>query len=364
MIPMIDLEKDFLDIEEEVIRMTTDILKSTKYILGPHVEDFENRLAAYHDTSYAIGVASGTDALHLSLAALGIEKGDEVITTPFTFFATIESIIYQGATPVFVDVDYQTMNMDVERIEEKITEKTWAILPVHLFGLPCDMGKIMILAKKYNLFVIEDCAQSFGATFHGKKTGTFGNLGCFSFYPTKNLGSYGDGGAIITSHPEMNDQLRVLRNHGSRGNYIHETIGFNSRLDEIHAGILLIKLKRVDKLIEMRRENASLYGRFLKDRVIYPYEPEGYRHVYHQFTIRSPRRDRIMEGLRKEGISSVVYYPLPMHLQKALADLGHKRGDFPVAERVSSEVLSIPVYAGMAEEDIEKVSEAIIRCIS
>ncbi len=363
MIPMIDLEKDFLDIKEEVIHTTTEILKSTKYILGPHVKDFEKKLASFHRTLYAIGVASGTDALHLSLSSLGIKRGDKIITTPFTFFATIESIIYQGAIPVFVDIDSQTMNMNVEKIEEKITEKTKAILPVHLFGLPCNMERIMFLARKYSLFVIEDCAQSIGAAIHGKKTGSFGDLGCFRFYPSKNLGCYGDGGAIITNHSGINDTLRALRNHGSKGNYIHETIGFNSRLDEIHAGILLIKLKRIDKLIEMRRKNASLYRNLLHEHVICPHETEGYRHVYHQFTIRSPLRDRIMKRLKEEKISSVIYYPVPMHLQKALEDYEHKKGDFPVAERVSAEVLSIPVYPGMTENDIERVSKVIMKCV-
>ncbi len=360
MIPMIDLEKDFLEIKDEVIETTIKILKSTKYILGPHVKEFERKLSALHDNSCAIGVASGTDALHLSLASLGIESGDEVITTPFTFFATIECIVYQGAIPIFVDIGSDTMNIDVEKVEEKITEKTKAILPVHLFGLPCNMEKIMELANKYNLFVIEDCAQSLGATFHGKKTGSFGDTGCFSFYPTKNLGCYGDGGAIITNNHELNNKIRILRNHGSRGNYIHEKIGFNSRLDEIHAGILLIKLKRLDKLVEIRRKNASIYNTYLKDHVVCPYEPEGYKHVYHQYTIRSPHRDSIINKLRDENISSVIYYPIPMHLQKALTEYGYKKGDYPVAEKTSSEVLSIPVYPGMTENDIEKVSEVII----
>ncbi len=363
MIPMIDLKEDFLEIKDEVVDTTISILKSTRYILGPHVEKFERKLAAYHNMSFAVGVASGTDALHLSLASLNIRKGDEVITTPFTFFATIESIIYQGAVPVFVDIHEKTMNIDVEKIEEKITERTRAILPVHLFGLPCDMETIMHIAGRYNLSVVEDCAQSFGATMMGTKTGTFGNLGCFSFYPSKNLGCYGDGGAIITNDKQVQDELRALRNHGSTGNYLHEKIGFNSRLDEIHAGILLIKLKRVNSLITKRRHNASLYRSLLEDSVNCPEEPEGYRHVYHQYSIRSPFRERIMENLKKEDIASVIYYPVPMHLQKALAGYGYRSGDFPVTEKVSHEVLSIPVYPGMTEDDLNRVSEVIRRSV-
>lgn len=363
MIPMIDLQKEFLDIEDEVIQTVVKILKSTRYILGPHVEDFERKLAAYHGVLYAVGVASGTSALHLSLASFDIGKHDEVITTPFTFFATIESIIYRSAKPVFVDIDDQTLNMDIHRIEEKITERTKAIVPVHLFGLPCDMNRIGALARKHGLRVIEDCAQSYGASLDKRKTGSFGDTGCFSFYPSKNLGCYGDGGAVITNNPDVYNQIRALRNHGSTGNYVHGHIGFNSRLDEIQAGILLIKMKRVEEMNALRRKNALLYTEMLEDYVVCPRVPDGYVSSFHQFTIRSPYRDRIREALAREDIASVVYYPAPMHLQEPLKAYGYKEGDFPVAEKAAKEVLSLPVYPGMSLRDIEKVADIVKKCL-
>jgi len=243
MIPMVDLGKQFAEIREEVLDMMNQILESSQYILGPKVREFEKKMAEYSGVSHAMGVASGTDALHLAVESLGIGEGDEVITTPFTFFATAEAIIYTGARPVFVDIEPDTFNMDCNRIEERITSRTKAILPVHLFGHPCDMEKIVEIARKHNLFVIEDCAQAMGAEVKGNKVGAFGNAGCFSFYPSKNLGAYGDGGMIIMNDQNLCDGIRSLRNHGSKGSYIHDSVGFNSRLDEIQAGILLVKLK-------------------------------------------------------------------------------------------------------------------------
>ncbi|MEO5358105.1 MAG: DegT/DnrJ/EryC1/StrS family aminotransferase [Nitrospirae bacterium YQR-1] len=368
MIPMLDLKKEFLEIQDDVIGTVTEILKSTRYVLGPHVEEFEKQFAQFltateTDGLRAMGVASGTGALFLSLASIPIKRGDEVITTPFTFFATVESILYMGARPVFVDIDDETLNIDVSKIEEKITEKTRAILPVHLFGLPCDMGGIMDIARKHNLAVIEDCAQSTGAQINGKRTGTFGDAGCFSFYPSKNLGCYGDGGAVVTKNDTMYDRILSLRNHGSRGNYMHHVVGFNSRLDEIQAGVLLIKLRRLDEKNRRRRENAKLYNSLLNDVLRCPAEPDGYVHSYHQYTIRSPHRDKIKETLSKEGISSVVYYPLPMHLQEALEGQGLKRGDLPVSEKAASEVLSLPVYPEMLQEDIKRVADIIRLCL-
>ncbi len=363
MIPMLDLDKEFQDIKEEVFETVTKIFSSSRFILGPYVEEFEKKIALYHDLNYGIGLASGTDALTISLAALGIREGCEVITTPFTFFATVESIIHQNATPLFVDIDEKTLNIDPEKIEEKITEKTKAILPVHIFGLPCNMPSLMYLAKKYGLFIIEDCAQSFGASIDDIKVGTFGDLGCFSFYPSKNLGCYGDGGAVITDNIDLDYKIRSLRNHGSNGGYLHKEIGFNSRLDEIQAGILLIRLKRVERLNELRRKNASIYTSLLKDYVTCQVEPEGYKSVYNLFTIRSSQRDKIQDALKREGISSVIYYPVPMHLQEALNGYGYRKGDFPVSEKVSSEVLSLPIYPTMSEKDIERVSDVIIKCL-
>ncbi|MBM4140722.1 MAG: DegT/DnrJ/EryC1/StrS family aminotransferase [Nitrospira sp.] len=363
MIPMVDLKKQFQEIKDEVFDVLAKILESSQYILGPNVSEFEKKVADYHGVQEAVGVASGTDALHLSIDALGIGKGDEVITTPFTFFATAEAILYTGAQPVFVDVDPDTFTIDVAQLEKKITEKTKAILPVHLFGHMADMGKISDIAKKYSLKVIEDCAQSFGAELNGKKAGSFGDTGCFSFYPSKNLGGYGDGGLIILNDPVMADTIRKLRNHGSGRSYIHERIGVNSRLDEIQAGILLVKLKRIDDYNRKRRLKAALYNELLSDKVKCPVEKNGAYHVYHQYTIISQRRDEIKKQLKENGVSSVIYYPVPLHLQEALKFLGYKNGDFPVAERVAGEVLSLPMYPELEESAIIKIAEIIRKVV-
>lgn len=359
MVPMIDLKKQFADIKDEVLRSVSDILESAHYILGPRVSEFEKRVAAYHNVSEAIGVASGTDALHLAVEALGIGDGDEVITTPFTFFATAEAVIYTGATPVFVDIDPETMNIDPARIEAKITENTKAIIPVHIFGHPADMDRIMAIAEKHKLHVIEDCAQSFGADINGRKTGSFGDVGCFSFYPSKNLGAFGDAGMVTLNDADLVDRIRVLRNHGSKGSYRHESVGFNSRLDELQAGILLVKLGRIDEYNRRRHENAALYNTCLSDTVIKPVERSGMTHVYHQYTLRSSRRDTIQQKLREKDISSVVYYPIPLHLQEALSFLGHREGDFPFAEAAASTVLSLPMYPELEEKTIKEIAEII-----
>ncbi len=262
-IPMVDLKSQFHEIQDEIFVSLKEILESGNYILGKKVSEFEKKVAYFHNLKEAVGVASGTDALHLSIEALGIGPGDEVITTPFTFFATVEAILYTGACPVFVDIEPDTFNIDVEQIEENITEKTRAILPVHLFGHPVNIQEIVRIAKKYKLKVIEDCAQSFGAELNGKKVGTFGDIGCFSFYPSKNLGAYGDGGMIISNNSRIANIIRGLRNHGSKGAYRHSRVGFNSRLDEIQAGILLIKLKRINEFNSKRREHAEFYTNLL-----------------------------------------------------------------------------------------------------
>ncbi len=361
MIPMVDLGKQFVEIREEVLEMVNRILESSQYILGPKVREFEQRMAEYSGVSHAIGVASGTDALHLAIEACDIGEGDEVITTPFTFFATAEAIIYTGARPVFVDIELDTFNMDSGRIEEKITPRTKAILPVHLFGHPSDMDKIVDLAKRHNLCVIEDCAQATGAEVEGKKVGSFGSAGCFSFYPSKNLGAYGDGGMITLNDQNLYDVVKSLRNHGSKGSYLHDSVGFNSRLDEIQAGILLIKLKRLDEYNRKRRQNASLYRSLLCDSVRCPSEKKGHSHVYNQYTIMAGNRDVVQGTLKEHSVSSVVYYPRPLHLQKALSFLGHKEGDFPCAEQAAREVLSLPMYPELEGANIEKIAEIIRR---
>lgn len=359
MIPMIDLKRQFLDIKEDIFAVITEILESSQYILGPKVTELEKKISEYHAVAEAIGVASGTDALHLAVEALGIREDDEVITTPFTFFATAEAVLYTGATPVFVDIEPDTMNIDPSKIESKITKKTKAIMPVHIFGHPADMEKIIAIARRHNLKIIEDCAQSFGAEINGKKTGSFGDAGCFSFYPSKNLGAFGDGGMVILHDKAVSDDIRKLRNHGSRGAYRHESIGFNSRLDEIQAGILLVKFKRIDEYNAKRRQKAARYNELLSDNVVKPVEKPGIAHVYHQFTIRSPKRNEIQQRLSEKNISSVVYYPTPLHLQEALGFMGHKKGDFPVAEEAAATVLSLPMYPELEDQSIREITDII-----
>ena len=359
MVPMVDLKKQFQGIKEEVLNIVTEILESSQYILGQKVSEFERKVANYHSVREAIGVASGTDALHLSIDALGIGEGEEVITTPFTFIATAEAILYTGAIPVFVDIEPDTLNIDVSQIEANITKKTKAILPVHLFGHPADMINILDIAKKYRLKIIEDCAQSFGAEVNGKKAGSLGDAGCFSFYPSKNLGGYGDGGMVILNDSGVADTIRELRNHGSKGSYRHKRVGFNSRLDEIQAGILLVKLLHIDKYNIKRRQNAALYNNLLSDKVRCPVEKQGAYHVFHQYTIISNKRDEIHQRLKENGISSVVYYPVPLHLQEALKFLGYQKGDFPVAEKAAKEVLSLPMYPELEESTIIELAEII-----
>lgn len=363
MITMVDLGKQFAEIREEIMDVMNRVLESSHYILGPKVHEFEKKVAEYIHVSDAIGVASGTDAIHLSINALGIRDGDEVITTPFTFFATVEAILYTGAKPVFVDIEPETFTMDCGRIEEKITPRTKAILPVHLFGHPSDMERIMGIAERHGLHVIEDCAQAFGAEIKGRKVGSFGDAGCFSFYPSKNLGAYGDGGMISLNDTDFSDSIRSLRNHGSKGSYIHDSVGFNSRLDEIQAGILLVKLKRIDEYNRKRRQKASLYNELLHDIVTCPTERNGAFHVYNQYTIMCNKRDGVRSWLRDNGISSVVYYPCPLHLQNALSFLGHREGDFPNAEKASMEVLSLPIYPELEESSIEEIAEIIKKVV-
>lgn len=359
MIKMLNLKKQYEGIRQEIEEAVSSVLESTAYILGPRVKEFEAKVAEYIGVSDGIGVANGTDALHLSVKALGLTEGDEVITTPFTFFATTEAILYERATPVFVDIDPETYCIDVTKIEEKITDRTKAIMPVHMFGHPADMKAIMDIATRHGLVVIEDCAQSIGAHIDGKKTGSFGDTGCFSFYPSKNLGAFGDGGLITLNDSEVAESILKFRNHGSAGGYLHEVVGINSRLDELQAAILLVKLKRIDEYNALRRERAATYTSLIKDQVKCPVEMTGCYHVYHQYTIRHPERDRIKGKLAKEGISSNVYYPIPVHLQPALADMGLKKGSMPEAEKASEEVLSLPMFPELEESSVERIAGII-----
>jgi UDP-2-acetamido-2-deoxy-ribo-hexuluronate aminotransferase len=359
MIPMVDLKKQFNDIKQELFDVLTEVLESSQYILGPKVQELEKSIAAYHGVPEAVGVASGTDALHLALDAIGIGEGDEVITTPFTFFATAEAILYTGATPVFVDIEPDTMNIDPGRIEQSITKRTKAIVPVHIFGHPADMERIQAIAKEHSLSVIEDCAQSFGAGIKGRKTGSFGDAGCFSFYPSKNLGAFGDGGMVVLGDDTIAADIRKLRNHGSVGVYRHESVGFNSRLDEIQAAVLLVKLRRIDAYNQRRRQIASLYNTLLSGTVAPPVERPGCTHVYHQYTIRTAKRNELQSHLRENNVSSVVYYPIPLHLQEAVSFLGYKKGDFPVTEETAEKVLSLPIFPGLEDVAVRKIADIV-----
>lgn len=364
-IPMVDLKTQYLAIKDEIDSAVLGVIQSSAFVLGPQGKALEQEIASYHGVRHAIGVASGTDALHLALIAAGVGKGDEVITTPFTFIATAEAVSYVGGVPVFVDIEPDTFNIDPAQVKKKITKKTKAILPVHLYGHPADMAIIMEIAKEHNLKVIEDCAQSFGAEYKGKKTGSFGDMGCFSFFPSKNLGCYGDGGMIITNDDSLAERLVALRNHGSRIRYYHDEVGFNSRLDDIQAAILRVKLRRIDMYNENRRKNAERYsGHLKKAGVGTPIEREGCRHVFHQYTIRLKKRDRVKEALDKTGVtSSMIYYPVPLHLQKVYAELGLKQGSLPAAEEAAREVLSLPMYPELTEEQIRTIADAVIKAL-
>lgn len=358
MIPMVDLKTQYHALKGEIDKAVLDAIESTQFILGPNVTAFEQETATYLGAPYAVACASGTDALHLAILAAGIGPGDEVITSPFTFIATAEAICYAGATPVFVDIDPQTFNIDPALIEAAITPRTKAIIPVHIFGQPADMLKISSICEKHGLLLIEDCAQSFGAAINGTMTGSLGSLGCFSFFPSKNLGCYGDGGLVTCATAELAEQVKVLRNHGSRVRYHHSVIGYNSRLDDIQAAILRVKLKRIDEFNAGRRRVAQLYSELLKDVATVPFEDAKGVHVYHQYTLLTDQRDTIMEALSSKQISSAVYYPIPLHKQDVFAEQ-FAGVTLPVAEEVSNRCMSLPVYPEMPEESVRLVAETV-----
>lgn len=359
MIPMLDIKRELNDIGDEIKKAVNSSIEKTMFILGPNVKSFEENAAKYLGCKYAAAVASGTDALHLALRGAGIKEGDEVITSPFTFIATAEAIMYCGAKPVFVDVDKNTFNIDPTKIEKVITKNTKAILPVHLFGNPCEMGEIKKIASKHNVMVIEDCAQSFGASYENTKTGNIGIAGCFSFFPSKNLGCYGDGGLISTNDENIYKNIIALRNHGSFVRYYHEVIGYNSRLDDIQASILDVKLKYIDHFNTERREVAKLYKKYIGDILAYQKEYENAPNIYHQFTVVTDKRDKIMNVLKEHEIASAIYYPVPLHLQNAFKILGYKKGDFPVSEFLSENVLSFPVNPYLEEEEIMVIANVV-----
>lgn len=347
-INFIDLKKQYLPVRKQVEKTVKKLLKNGDFVLGKTVESFEHDLAACCGAEHAIGVNSGTDALILALKALEIKTGDEVITSPFTFFATAEAIISVGAKPVFVDIDPKTFNIDTDKIEEKITPKTRAIMPVHIFGQPAEIEKILAIARAHKLAVIEDAAQAIGAGYENKKIGSIGDFTCFSFYPTKNLSACGDGGAILTNNEAMSQKIKMLRNHGSSPaqKYLHKCIGVNSRLDAIQAAVLSIKLKYLKAWTKKRIKIAQRYDKELKNTgdIVLPYRTPKSTHVYHQYTIKTSKRDALTEYLKNKSIASAIYYQTPLHLQPALNYLGYKKGDLLEAEKAGQEVLSLPIY--------------------
>ncbi len=360
MIPMVDLTAQYPEIRAEIEREMQKVLDGAQFILGPNVQAFEEETAAYLGVKHGVACASGTDALHLALRAAGVGPGDEVITSPFTFIATAEAIRYVGATPVFVDIEPDSMNLDPDRVREAITERTRAIIPVHLFGLPADIRVLQSMACDNGLLLIEDCAQSFGATVDGVQTGSFGIAGCHSFFPSKNLGCYGDGGLISTNSDEIADELRVYRNHGSRERYYHHVIGYNSRLDEMQAVILRAKLRRIDTFNAGRRRAAAAYSDALRDLpgVVVPGEKPGARHVYHQYTLLSERRDDILAALREKQIGCAVYYPVPLHQQEVFKpDCGNLR--LPVTEDIARRCMSLPMFPELTDEQIDTVVQTV-----
>lgn len=362
--PFLDLRAQFATIDKEVMGAVTRVMENQQFILGPEVQFFEREIAAFVGVRSAVGCASGTDALLLSLLVLNIGPGHEVITTPFTFIATAGAVIRTGARPVFVDIDPETFNIDPDLIRAAITKRTRAIMPVHLFGLAADMDPILKLAAQHRLAIIEDAAQAIGARYKGAKVGALGTLGCFSFFPSKNLGGAGDGGMVTTNDPELADQLQAVRVHGSRRKYYSEVQGTNSRLDALQAAILRVKLRHLDAWIRARQCNADRYHaifleRGLNEFLTIPSVPANCNHVYNQFTIRSRQRDQLREFLRRRGIPTEVYYPYPLHLQPAFSDLECKEGQFPHSEAASREVLSLPVYPELNEDQQSHVVRAI-----
>ncbi|NME35802.1 MULTISPECIES: DegT/DnrJ/EryC1/StrS aminotransferase family protein [Fusobacterium] len=385
-IPLLNLKKQYKYLKKDIEAKISEILESGAYINGPNTKELEKRLADYLGVKHVIGIANGTDALIIALKSLGIKKGDEVITTPFTFFATAEAISVVGATPVFIDVRLEDFNIDVDKIEKAITEKTKAILPVHIFGTPVEMDKIMEIAKKYNLYVIEDACQAIGAKYKDKMVGSIGDLACFSFFPTKNLGTYGDGGLITTNNDELATVCRAIKAHGSGENgekaynilngieatveedknsddtvynpkkYYNYLIGHNSRLDEIHAGILNVKLNYLDKWNNKRIENAKYFDEKLKDTDFTLMKlDKNNKNVYHMYILQSENREEITKKLSDNGIGYGVYYPVPLHLQKAYKDLGYKEGDLPNADYLSKRTFAIPIDPELTEEEKEYI---------
>jgi dTDP-4-amino-4,6-dideoxygalactose transaminase len=363
-IPLLDLRAEYHELKSEIDAAVGRVLESGHFILGKEVSALEQEFASYCNVEHAIGVSSGTSALHLALLAAGIGAGDEVITVPFTFYATAAAIGYVGGVPVYVDIDPGTFNMDVTRVEAAITARTRAILPVHLYGQPADMDAILEIAARHKLLVIEDVAQAHGAEYQGRRTGGIGDIGCFSFYPSKNLGAAGEGGMVTTNNPEYARTIAMLRNWGEEQRYYPVLKGYNYRLPAIQAAILRVKLRRLEQWIEARRALAAEYDRLLEDAdVVRPRVRADVRHVYCLYTIQVEERERVQKSLEDSGIQTAVHYPLPIHLMPAYADARYKAGDFPVAEACARRVLSLPLYPQMPKYQVERVAGEIIRAV-
>jgi dTDP-4-amino-4,6-dideoxygalactose transaminase len=361
LVPFVDLKIQYSEIKTELQRAIEGVLEGGIFIGGEEIEGFEEEFAQYCDVRFAVGVGSGTEALHLALLACGLGEGHEVITVPHTFIATTEAITLAGATPVFVDIDPETYTMDTAQIEGAITERTKAIIPVHLYGQSAHLEPILAIAERNKLLVVEDAAQAHGALYKGKKVGGFGAVACFSFYPTKNLGAYGEGGAVVTDDEEIAQRVMMLRDHGSRQKYSHELEGMNSRLDTLQAAILRVKLRHLDQWNQQRGERAALYDTLLKDTegVVCPTVRQGCTHVYHLYVIRATERDRLREHLGSRGIVTGIHYPIPLHLQPAYGYLEIRKGTYPVTEQVATEILSLPMYPELSREGVEIVAGEI-----
>jgi dTDP-4-amino-4,6-dideoxygalactose transaminase len=359
-IPLVDLAAQYRLLKADLDAAIEAVLRDGKYVLGPAVEAFEHDFAAYCGTAEAVACNSGTSALHLALLAAGVRPGDEVITVPFTFVATVATIEYAGAKPVFVDIEPDYYTMDSSALERAITPRTRAIVPVHLYGQPADMGAVLDVAQRHRVAVIEDACQAHGAEYGDQRVGSLGDIGCFSFYPTKNLGAFGEGGAAVTSNAAYAETMRLLRSWGERRRYEHSIKGFNYRMDGLQGAVLGVKLKQLERWIEARRKNARIYGRLLAGTAIRtPRERPGVRHVYYAYSVRLPQRDAWRSHLTDSKIQTAVHYPIPVHLQRAYRDLRYRSGDFPVAEQVAQEILSIPIFPEMAPDQIETVADVL-----
>jgi dTDP-4-amino-4,6-dideoxygalactose transaminase len=359
-IPLVDLRKQYAPLKEEILSGIGHILEGMQLFLGENVQGLEKEFAEFCGAAHGIGVSDGTTALHIILRAMGIGPGDEVITVSHTFIATAEAIILTGATPVFVDIDPNTYLIDVSQVEAKITPNTRAILPVHLYGQTGDMDPLLEIAKRHNLKVVEDACQAHGAEYKGRRAGSLGDAAGFSFYYSKNLGGYGEGGFITTSDPDLASRIRKIRDHGSGARYHHDLIGFNGRLDEIQAFVLRAKLPHLASWNELRRQHARLYTELLQgSQVTMPVESNENCHIYHLYVIQAPKRDELQAWLKSQGIFTGIHYPIPIHLQKSMEFLGYQQGDLPVTENVVSQILSLPMYAELNDEDIESVAGSI-----